>query len=264
MRSPAGLWLRRRLSPREVYGLALTVGLILAALFTWAFGTIAEDVLTRDPLVRVDTAVLGFFHSHGHPYLTTAVVVFEAVSSPEALLVVAALSGALLLFLAHKRKNFGAGFSGAVLLAAAFGTGALIELLKSLFDRPRPPASLQLVAEVGQSFPSGHATATLMLGAVLWYLFALRSPSSRGGSWRAKAQVGFAVFAVILLVGVGRVYTGAHYPSDVLAGWALGGVWASLCLTAAEVFRRLREDGKVASTASSSLLRSFVSRRGKG
>ena len=34
---------------------------------------------------------------------------------------------------------------------------------------------------------------------------------------------------------------GANYPSDVLAGWALGGVWASVCLTSAEVFRRLRE-----------------------
>jgi undecaprenyl-diphosphatase len=43
-------------------------------------------------------------------------------------------------------------------------------------------------------------------------------------------------------VGLGHVYTGAHYPSDVLAGWALGGVWASVCLTAAEVFRRLQEE----------------------
>ena len=49
---------------------------------------------------------------------------------------------------------------------------------------------------------------------------------------------------VALLVGLGRVYTGAHYPSDVLAGWALGGVWASICLTAAEVFRRLHASGR--------------------
>jgi putative flippase GtrA len=48
----------------------------------------------------------------------------------------------------------------------------------------------------------------------------------------------------MLLVGVGRVYEGASYPSDVLAGWALGGLWASVCLTAAEVFRRLRATGE--------------------
>jgi putative flippase GtrA len=50
--------------------------------------------------------------------------------------------------------------------------------------------------------------------------------------------------ALALLVGLGRVYTGASYPSDVLAGWALGGVWASVCLTAAEVLRRLRAEGQ--------------------
>jgi putative flippase GtrA len=56
--------------------------------------------------------------------------------------------------------------------------------------------------------------------------------------------VGLAVVGLALLVGIGRIYEGAHYPSDVLAGWALGGVWASVCLTAAEVFRLLRATGE--------------------
>jgi len=59
------------------------------------------------------------------------------------------------------------------------------------------------------------------------------------GSWRGRARIALFVVALGLFVGLGRVYTGAHYPSDVLAGWALGGVWASVCVTAAEVFRRL-------------------------
>jgi len=53
-----------------------------------------------------------------------------------------------------------------------------------------------------------------------------------------------AVLSIALLVGFGRIYEGACYPSDVLAGWALGGVWASACLTAAETFRRLRATGE--------------------
>jgi undecaprenyl-diphosphatase len=56
-----------------------------------------------------------------------------------------------------------------------------------------------------------------------------------------EARVGLLIVMLVLLVGLGRVYTAAHYPSGVLAGWALGGVWASICLTAAEVYRRLRE-----------------------
>lgn len=241
LQSPAGLWLRRRFDPGEVYGLALTVGLLFTALFSWAFGDIVEDVLSRDPLVDVDLAVLRFVYSHGDPTLTAGVSVFEAVFSPEVVLLAGAAAGGLLVVLGGSRRDAGKLFSGAVLLAAAFGTGILVELFKFLFNRPRPPASIQLVAETGLSFPSGHAMAALVIGATALYLWSLRAPGRRGGSWKAKVRVGLIVFTLALLVGLGRVYIGAHYPSDVLAGWALGGVWASLCLTAAEVFRRLRK-----------------------
>ena len=242
-RSPAGMWLGRRFSPRGVFGLALTAGLAFAGLFSCAFATVAEDVLTRDPLVGVDLAVLRFFHSHAAPTLTSAVNVFEAIVSPELLLSAAALAGVALVALAYRRKDFRFGFPGAVLLAAAFGTGALAELSKAVFQRPRPPATLQLAAETGNGFPSSHAMVAVVVGAVLCYLFALRPPDARWGSWRAKTRVALAVVVVALLVGLGRVYAGAHYPSDVLAGWALGGAWASTCPTAAEVYRRLRPSG---------------------
>jgi membrane-associated phospholipid phosphatase len=143
----------------------------------------------------------------------------------------------------YRRRDFRLSFSGAVLLATVVGTGALAEMFKILFHRSRPPASLQLVPEGGYGFPSSHAVAAVAVGAAVWYVFSLRPQESRGGSWLAKARIGLAVIVVALLVGLGRVYMGAHYPSDVLAGWALGGVWASVCLTAAEVFRRMRENG---------------------
>jgi undecaprenyl-diphosphatase len=242
LESPTGLWLKRRFSPNEVYGLTLTLGLVLTGLFSWAFGGVVQDIVARDPLVRMDLAVLRFFHSHGEPYLTASVNVLEAVFSPEVLLSAAALAGPTLLLLARRNKDFETGFSGAILLATAFGTGALAELFKLLFHRPRPPSSLQLVHETGYGFPSSHAVVVVAIGAVVWYLFGLRPLIRWGGSWRARARIGLAVVTVALLVGLGRVYTGAHYPSDVLAGWALGGLWASVCLTAAEVFRRLREE----------------------
>jgi membrane protein DedA with SNARE-associated domain/membrane-associated phospholipid phosphatase len=242
LESPMGLWLKRRFSPNEVYGLSLTLGLALTGLFSWAFGGVVQDVVARDPLVTWDLTVLRFFHSHGEPYLTTGVNVFEAVFSPDVLLSAAILTGLGFLLLARRHGDFEVGFSGAVLLATAFGTGILSQLLKALFHRPRPPASLQLVHETGYGFPSTHAVTVVALGVVVWYLFGLRPLERWGGSWRARARVTLVVATVSLLVGLGRVYTGAHYPSDVLAGWALGGVWASVCLTAAEVFRRLREE----------------------
>lgn len=237
--SPAGLWLRRRFSPGGVYGLSLTAGLLLFGLFSWAFAGITQDVLARDPLVQIDTAVLRFFHSRGEPYLTLAVSAFETVLSPYALLAAAVAAGTSLIA-AGWRGGFERTFPGVVLLATTSSTLALALLLKALFDRPRPPASLQLVPASGNGFPSTSAMTALVVGATVWYLFAVRSPESRGGSWRAKVRLAFVVVVLVLLVGVGRVYTGAHYPSDVLAGWAFGGMWASVCLTTAEVFRRSR------------------------
>ena len=244
LESPAGLWLRRRLSPNGVYGLALTVGLVLTGLFSWAFGAVVQDVVARDPLVRTDLAILRFFHSHAEPYLTTGVNVFEAVLSPWILLPVAAVAGSAFLLLARRRGDFETGLSGAILLAMAFGTGALTILFKILFHRPRPPSSLQLVHVTGYSFPSSHAMAAVAVGAAFWYLFGLRPLVRWGGSWQAMSRVGLGVVALAVFVGFGRVYMGANYPSDVLAGWALGGIWASVCLTAAEVFRRLRAEGQ--------------------
>jgi membrane-associated phospholipid phosphatase len=119
--------------------------------------------------------------------------------------------------------------------------GILIELFKCLFDRPRPPASLQLVLETGLGFLSGHAMAALVIGVVAVYVLSLRSPECWGGSWKAKVRIGLVVFALAFLVEIGRVYMGAHYPSDLLAGWAFGGIWASRCLTAAEVLPKLRK-----------------------
>lgn len=241
LRTPFGRWLRRRFSPGEIFGLTFTVGLVSTGLFSWAFGGVVQDVLAGDPLVRVDRHILHFVYSHGDSGAIAAVTVFEALFSPELLLLAGVLAGALLAVLGYRRGSFRLGFSGAVLLATVLGTGALAELFKILFQHDRPPAYLQLVPEAGYGFPSSHAVASVAVGAAVWYVFSLRPKEGWGGSWQAKARVGFAVVSVALLVGMGRLYMGAHYLSDVLAGWALGGVWASVCLTAAEVFRRLRE-----------------------
>ena len=83
------------------------------------------------------------------------------------------------------------------------------------------------------SFPSGHAMLSavtfLTLGALLAQFAPLRS--------QRIFAIGGAI-ALTLLVGGSRVYMGVHYPSDVLAGWALGGGWALLCSGLAELLQK--------------------------
>ncbi len=117
----------------------------------------------------------------------------------------------------------------ALLLALSIGGGgALTSLLKGVFQRPRPDLVPHLDVVTSYSFPSGHAMASaiiyLTLGALLTRLV-------------EEKRVKFYFLAVALLltalVGISRVYVGVHYPTDVLAGWSAGMIWASLCWLAA-------------------------------
>lgn len=107
---------------------------------------------------------------------------------------------------------------------AAFLLGALAArllngALKILMDSPRPTADLVRVTEIadGLGFPSGHA-----MGSVLGYgaiaLLASRVVAKR---WQQRL-VRFACAAIVLNVGFGRIYVGAHWPSDVLGGYLWG------------------------------------------
>jgi undecaprenyl-diphosphatase len=99
-------------------------------------------------------------------------------------------------------------------LAVGVGAAVLPELLKALVARSRPTLWPWLIPTSGYSFPSGHAVAGAALYPLLGWM-ALR-PLGRG-------VAGYLLgLAVGLFVGLGRLYAGVHWPSDVLAGWALG------------------------------------------
>jgi undecaprenyl-diphosphatase len=107
---------------------------------------------------------------------------------------------------------------------AAVGASLLSFGLKEAFDRPRPDLVPHGMRVYTQSFPSGHsmlaATVYLTLGLV-----ASRFVPRR----RLKALFLAVAILVTAAVGASRVYLGVHWPTDVVAGWALGAAWALLC-----------------------------------
>ena len=106
--------------------------------------------------------------------------------------------------------------------------------LKALFLRPRPSVVPHLAAAYNTSFPSAHS----MMSAIVY--LTLGALVSRLERRHPRLQVYFIVVPVVLtvLVGASRVYLGVHYPTDVLAGWTAGVVWATLCSLVAQRLER--------------------------
>jgi membrane-associated phospholipid phosphatase len=200
-------------------------GVVLLVLAIWASSTLVEDVLERDPLVRWDTAMATWVHARTSPSGVRFFSVLTQLGSAGVTWAIAALGVPLL-----RRRP--------VLLtawAAAFiGAHILSRVLKRVVQRTRPPDEISHVDHESFSFPSGHslkaAVCYVMLAYVIAHLFELTQAR--------RVAVYVATGAVIAAVGWSRVYLGAHYPSDVLGGFAVGLAWLAICLTGVRLLGR--------------------------
>ncbi len=137
-----------------------------------------------------------------------------------------------ILFLIIQRKRL----SALLMVVGLAGGVALSEGLKAVFERERPPVAYQAVRTINASFPSGHALLSavfyLSLGVMLTRAFPER---------RFKIYVLGVAILITLLIGTTRIYLGAHWATDVFAGWSVGAAWAmTLWLTSYAIERRQR------------------------
>jgi len=225
-------WLLRRLTPGQYLGLHLTVGLLAAAGCLWLFGGLVEDLLTGDPIVRFDRVVDDYLHAHATPPLTTFFLIVTALGSIEAIVLLGVIVAAILAW--GRRWVFLGSW-----LAAVAGSAVLNHLLKVLFARPRPHFEHPLLVETSYSFPSGHAMESFVVYGMLAYfaVLALRS-------WESRVAAVCGAALLVVLIGFSRMYLGVHYLSDVLAGYAAGGVWLSALITGVETIRRSKNETK--------------------
>ncbi len=115
--------------------------------------------------------------------------------------------------------------------------GTLVSHLTKLgFARPRPDLVPHAAEIYTASFPSGHA----MLSAVV-YLTLGALIAGMQDDRRVKTYVMAFAVALTLMVGASRVYLGVHWPTDVIAGWALGAAWVAACWL---IYRRLNTNGQ--------------------
>ncbi|MEG0483317.1 MAG: phosphatase PAP2 family protein [Acinetobacter sp.] len=106
-----------------------------------------------------------------------------------------------------------------MLTMGLFGAMAIGWIMKYLVNRPRPDEMYQMVQTYGASFPSAHSIYAALLSCSIIFIF---------HKHRRAKLISFVCCFWFLSMGVSRVYLGAHFPTDVLAGWSIGFIWTAI------------------------------------
>lgn len=190
----------------------------LLVLLGWAAGELVHPRLDRG-----DLRILHWLAAHRDGALTGLA---RTVTELGSMAVLAPVCVGVAYWLQWRRRWLDA----ATVVVVVVGALLVPNGVKELVDRPRP-AVRHLAAYASSSFPSGHATQTMAVGLVLAVVLSGRS--------RRVPTIAVAV-AFSLVVGWSRAYLGVHNPSDVVAGWVLGAMWAGAILSWRSVVRRTR------------------------
>lgn len=176
-------------------------------------GLLALAVLTSATVLRFDAFTSAAVHAHTADPLVAVSFAVTLLGGTEAVLPATAVGAVALVALRLWH-------SALALALSVVLTQLVVAVLKGLVERPRPAANEAVADAGGFSFPSGHSATSAALFGVLALVAARHL---EGGARRAAAALGVALIAA---VGVSRVLLGAHYPTDVLAGWLTGGTLA--------------------------------------
>jgi undecaprenyl-diphosphatase len=194
-------------------------------LFVW----LAREMTSGDAM-RLDTPIRDAVHARSSPPLTAAMRGVSLIGSEVCLVPL----GLILVWwlVAAKRRR-----AAVVFAVAALGAEGLDQIMKLLFNRPRPEPFFGLASPITHSFPSGHAMVSCCFFGVLAAILA-----ARGASWAPSRLTRMAIFTaaalLVALMGFSRVYLGYHYPTDVLAGYAAAVIWLAIVRAGYLVFTK--------------------------
>jgi undecaprenyl-diphosphatase len=218
---------RRRFERGELTWLFWGAGLCL---LLFAFVSLAGEV-TEGDTQAFDTKILRALRDPldpskpiGPEWIETSLLDLTAIGGPTVLSLVTVFVMGFLVLQTRYRT--------AVVVAISSVSGEILNaVMKQLFNRPRPTIVPHLRVAFSTSFPSGHAMESaivyLTLAAIL-----MRAAESR----LTKAYILSTAVLLTALVGTSRVYLGVHYPTDVIGGWTVGFMWASICWLATRQF----------------------------
>ena len=183
--------------------------IIVLSIALLVFVYLLQNVMSGD-IRRIDGIAYQFFVVRlRRDWLTPIMQSFTSLSAPVVLAVM------LIVVAAFAPGRMPGRFAAANLV----GIVALNFALKEIVQRPRPEG-FRLIAETGYSFPSGHSmVAVAFYGFLIWLIIRYEEDRLQRWIWS------LALFFVVIMIGISRVYLGVHYFSDVVAGYCVAAVW---------------------------------------
>ncbi len=223
------LTIARYLGIVAIIGFGLSVGALVL------FVELADEIGAGVSLAEFDVALSAALGEH---VSLGTLRVFSIITHLGDAVVLFAIGAVVFAVLAVKRLK---------LLAAAWVvttlSGAVLNrLLKAIFERSRPLHDHGLTAAEGWSFPSGHASGSMLVYGLLAYVVVRSTPSA----WLVPGAL--AGIAIVIFVGSSRVLLELDYLSDVLAGYASATAWIAICVAALETVRWREQQRSRAST----------------
>lgn len=219
-------FLRQRFTKEHKYGFYLTLGVIFTLFFIYLFFGILRDYIGQENLVQFDLRVLNLFRSLRTEKLNSQALFITYLAKGE-IITVGVIILSLILILQKNWRFLNA------LLISVLGGELFVWIIKNIIDRPRPPLINALVTETSYSFPSGHTFVSIAFYGLLVY-FVIQSEKNK-----FFKIISFIIgLFLIFLVGLSRIYLGAHWPSDVLASFAAGAAWLSVIITSLKIKKK--------------------------
>ncbi|MGE5559845.1 MAG: phosphatase PAP2 family protein [Chloroflexota bacterium] len=215
---------QRRFYPLGVYGYYLIAGLGLAGTSLILFTRLATEMLEQE-LDAFDATILNATRSWGGPALRAVMRGLSWLGTDWVLLSMAATAVVFLLF--SRRRAW----ESVTVTVAVGGSWALNTFLQGIFKRQPPPGIIGPGLPT-YSFPSQHSLLAFAFAGICAYLV------WRHGKSRVRSAIGAALAVAFgLAVGLSRIFLALDYPSDVLAGCAVGAFWVATCVLGLETAR---------------------------
>lgn len=183
--------------------------LLLIGCMGLLFGSIG---LTIDQIQHLDSLSVVWVSSHRLSILNGLTLSLSFLGGLPSMIVIAGLCNLYFIRL----KQYANLLIVSVGLLGASATGWI---LKYLIQRPRPDEMYQMVQTYGASFPSAHSVYAAVVCGSIMFIF------------RKHRQVKLIYLGALLWflsMGISRVYLGAHFPTDVIAGWGIGWIWVAI------------------------------------